>query len=109
MNNSKADCSQLLYNSNCIYYPFLLSTQIQSVIKSLNGKQYKKLLLSQFDKKSLCFDHFYLVFDLNRPQGSMWLENFFVSTAKCWQTFNGFLQMYHSCYNEKLRVDKLAS
>ena len=48
MNNSEADCSQskkkmkmnkdllkvrLLYNFDYIYYPFLLSIQIQSVIK----------------------------------------------------------------------------
>ena len=54
MNNSKADCSQskkklqmnkdllkirLLYNFDFIYHPFLLSVQIQSVIKSLNGKK----------------------------------------------------------------------
>ena len=38
----------------------------------------------------------------------MWLENFSVNTAKCWQTFYGFLQIYHSYHNEKLRVDKLA-
>ena len=50
MNNSKADCSQskeklqmnkdllkirLFYNFDCIYHLFLLSIQIQSVIKSL--------------------------------------------------------------------------
>ena len=35
----------------------------------------------------------------------MWLENFFVNTAKCWQAFHCFLQIY-SYYNEKLRVDK---
>ena len=34
----------------------------------------------------------------------MWLENCFLSTAKCWQTFNGFLQIYHSYYNKKLLV-----
>ena len=39
----------------------------------------------------------------------MWLENLFGNTAKCWQTFYGFLQIYHSYYNEKSRVDKLAS
>ena len=54
MNNSKAGCFQskkklqmnkgllkirLLYNFDCIYHPFLLSIQIQSVIKSLNGKK----------------------------------------------------------------------
>ena len=39
----------------------------------------------------------------------MWLENLFVNTAKCWQTIYSFLQIYHSFYNEKLRVYKLAS
>ena len=39
----------------------------------------------------------------------MWLENRFANTAKCWQTFYDFLLIYHSYYNEKLRVDKLAS
>ena len=61
MNNSKAGCSQskkklqmnkdlleirLIYNFDCMYQPFLLSVQIQSVIKSLNGKEHKKLLFS---------------------------------------------------------------
>ena len=54
MNNSKAGCSQskkklqmnedllkirLLYKFDRIYHPFLFSIQIQSVIKSLNGKK----------------------------------------------------------------------
>ena len=39
----------------------------------------------------------------------MWLKYFSVNTAKCWQTFNGFLQFYHSYYNEELRIDELAS
>ena len=53
VNSSEADFSQskkelqmnkdllkirLLYNLNCIYHPFLLSIQIQSMIKPLNGK-----------------------------------------------------------------------
>ena len=38
----------------------------------------------------------------------MWFEHLFVNTAKCWQDY-GFLQIYHSYYNEKSRVDKLAS
>ena len=53
-----------------------------------------------------------LVFDRFKQtlaKDPVWLENFFVNTAKCWQTFYGFLQIYHSYYNEKLRVDKLAS
>ena len=60
MINSKADCSQLkkkvqmnkdmlkirlIYNFDYIYHPFLLSIQIQSVIKSLNGKWDKELFL----------------------------------------------------------------
>ena len=54
MNSSKAGCSQskkklqmnnnllkirLIYDFDCIYHPFLLSIQIQSAIKSLNGKK----------------------------------------------------------------------
>ena len=54
MNNSKAGCSQskqklqmkkdllkirLIYNFGCIHHPLLLSIQIHSVIKSLNGKK----------------------------------------------------------------------
>ena len=35
----------------------------------------------------------------------MWFENLSLNTAKCWQTFHGFLQIYHSYYNKKLRVD----
>ena len=30
---------RLLYNFDCIYHPFLLSIQIQSAIKSVNGKK----------------------------------------------------------------------
>ena len=41
------------------------------------------------------------------PQDPVWLENRFINTAKCWQTFYGFLQIYHSYYKEKLRIDKL--
>ena len=39
----------------------------------------------------------------------MWLENVLVNTAKRFQTIYGFLQIYHSYYNKKLRVYKLAS
>ena len=39
----------------------------------------------------------------------MWLEQLVVNTSNCWQTFYGFPQLYHSYFNEKLRVDKLAS
>ena len=60
-------------------------------------------------KTPLCFDNFSLVFDLTDPQDPVWLENVFVNTAKCRQTFYGYLQIYNSHYNEKLRVDKLAS
>ena len=82
MNNSKADCSQskkklqinkyllkirlLYYNFDCFYHPFLLSIQIQSVIKSLNGKKNIRNSSSQSAMKTpLFFDHFYLVFDLH--------------------------------------------
>ena len=52
---------------------------------------------------------FLLSFNLNRPPGSSVPWTPFRGTAKFWQTFYGFLQIYHSYYNEKLRVDKLAS
>ena len=61
MNSSEVGCSQskkklqmnkdlmkirLLYNFDSIHHPFLLSVQIQSVIKSLNAKNHTKLLLT---------------------------------------------------------------
>ena len=77
MNNSKAGCSQskkklqmnkdllkirLLHNFDCIYHPFLLSIQIQSVIKSINGKKdIRNCSSHSLIKAPLCFDHFYLV------------------------------------------------
>ena len=45
----------------------------------------------------------------SRLHDPVWLDNFLVNTAKCWQTFYDFLQIYHSYYNKQLRVDKLAS
>ena len=48
----------------------------------------------------------FLQYSVNRQ---VWLENFFVNTAKCWQPFTGLLQIYHSYYNEMLTVDKLTS
>ena len=46
-------------------------------------------------KAPLCFDNFYLVSIQTDPQYPVWLENLIVNTAKSWQTFNGFLQIYH--------------
>ena len=42
-------------------------------------------------------------------QDPVLLENRFVNTVKSCETFYGFLQIYHSHCNKKLRVDKLAS
>ena len=124
MNNSKAGCFQskkklqmnkdllkirFLYNFDCICHPFPLSIQIQSVIKSLNEKKHEKLVFSKFDKNTIMLWSILLSFNLNRPQESVWLENRFVNTAKCWQTFYGFLQIYHSYYNKQLRADTLVS
>ena len=53
---------------------------------------------------------FLLSLNLNRPpQDPVRPENRFVNTAKRSLMFYNFLQIYHSYYNEKLRVDKLAS
>ena len=49
-------------------------------------------------KPALCLDHFYLVSIETDPQDPVWFE-----------TFYGFLQIYHSYYNKKLKLDKLAS
>ena len=86
MNNSKAGCSQskkklqmnkdllktrLLYNSDSIYHPFFLpSFQIQSVIKSLNGKKTYKCSSHTSIKTPLCFDHFYLVSTIRMTSSS---------------------------------------
>ena len=43
------------------------------------------------------------------PQDPLWLENSFINTANCWQTFYSFLKIYYSYYKEKLKVNKLAS
>ena len=96
-------------SENIVVY-FILSIQTQSVIKSLNGKKAIRSYSSHISIRTpLFFDHFYWVSIQTVPQDPVWPENRFMNTAKCWQTFNGFLQNYYFYYKEKLRVDKLAS
>ena len=98
MNNSKAGCSRsnkklqmnkdllkirVFYNFDCIYHPFLLSVQIQLVIKSANRKRNIRNCSSHSSITTpLCFDHFYLVSIQTDPQDIVWLENRFVKTQQ---------------------------
>ena len=80
------------------------------MIKSLNAKKNIRNCSSHSSINTpLRFDYFYLVSISTYPQDPVWLKNHFVNTGKSWQAFYVFLQIYHFYYNEKLRVDKLAS
>ena len=69
------------------------------MIKSLNGKKIiRNCSFHSSINTPLCFDYFYLVSISTYPQDPVWLKNHFVNTAKSWQTFYGFLQIYHSYY-----------